>query len=367
MLLERHESFAREFRGEGLQPSGRRCIEQMGLAEAFDAVPQIALERFRFHDGRRSVLVPVPAPSDENPLMVSQPGLLEMLAGEADPFPDFRLLRGVTVTKLLREGGRVVGLETSGYPAEVRARLVVGADGRGSVVRRATELPVTSLEQEYDVLWLRADLEGFLPDRRTGHMDLAGPHLIFVYPSPDGHEQVGAVLPKGTYKQMSQADRLRWFVEHSSPQLGAALSRARISMRGPVALNVVCNRLDRWSEPGVLLIGDAAHTMSPIGGYGINMALRDAIVAANHLVPVLQEGALDFTIDSAAAAVANERLPEIQRVQDVQTREAPRLLRPNRGFLLLAPLIARYPALLRLMTRRRARLRQELVEIELRV
>ena len=367
VLLEREESSARELLGEELQPGARRCIEQMGLKEELGALPQIMLERFRLHDGRRSVLVAVPTQSDENPSMVSQPGLLEVLVTEANSFPDFRLLRGVTVTKLVHELGRVVGLETSGYPSEVRARIVVGADGRGSTVRLATELRVTSRREEFDVLVLRADLGDFLPDRRTGHIDLAGPSPILVYPSADGLDQVAVVLPKGTCEQLSQEDRLLWLSEHSSEKLSASLERARLSIRGPIALEVECDRLDRWSEPGVLLIGDAAHTMSPIGGYGIDVALRDAIVAANHLVPVLQEGAPDPAVDSAAAAVATERLPEIQRVQALQTREIKRLLRRHRGLRLLAPLVALYPALLRLRTWRRARLQPELEEIELRV
>jgi 2-polyprenyl-6-methoxyphenol hydroxylase-like FAD-dependent oxidoreductase len=363
-LIERHTDFGREFRGEGLQPSGLACLHMMGLEEPFSRVPQSRPQRMRIYNGRSCFVVPMPD-GELRPCMVSQPGLLEMLVAEAARFPGFHLARGVGVRDLVHEEGRVVGVVTTEQQSPLRARLVIGADGRGSLVRRKTSLPVTDLQQVFDILWMKVDLGEFLPDRDTGHMEAAGPQII-VYPSPEGHHQVGVVLAKELSTELTPEQRWEWIGRQASPELADALRRAERAISGPVLLKVVCDRLERWSEPGVLLIGDAAHAMSPVGGQGINMALRDAVIAANHLVPALRDSSPE-TVDRACHELAEERLGEIRRMQELQTLEGRRLRRPSKLALrVVLPLLARFgPGLLTRANRRRASMRTGLTDVAL--
>ncbi|MCB9762658.1 MAG: FAD-dependent monooxygenase [Alphaproteobacteria bacterium] len=365
-VVERHLDFAREFRGEGLQPSGLTCIEQMGLAEPFAAVPQRTVARMCFFDGRRVVEIPIPG-GGATTRMVSQPGMLEMFATESARYDGFTLLRGCTFMGLEREGGRVVGARVRDADGArvLRARLVVGADGRGSRTRRESGLAGVSLSQVFDVLWLKADLKGFLPDARSVWWQMAGAHAVLCYPSPDGLEQIGVVLAKGEVRSLPAAQRLDWILDRLDSPLGEALRAARDSVVGPAMLKVICERLETWSAPGLLLLGDAAHPMSPVGGQGINMALRDAIVAANHLCPAL---AGEGDLDAACAAIAAERLTEIREIQALQTREGQRLLNPSPFLIKLVPLLLKIPGLdITRMNRRRARMRSGLAEVALRV
>lgn len=367
-LVERHADFRREFRGEGLQPSGLRCLQAMGLGRALERVPQTVARTMRIYDGSRFLSFPIRSASGEETRMVSQPRLLEMLVREAQAFPHFRFDAACPVRSVLREQGRVRGIEIAGDSVPIRARLVVGTDGRASTVRRATALEATSLDQTYDLLWARVDLDGFLPDDSTGHLEWAGPHTILAYPSPDGHHQMGVVLAKGEWRQVPRDERWPWILSRASAPLSRALARAGGPIAGPALLNVVCDRLEHWSEPGVLLLGDAAHAMSPVGGQGINMALRDAVVAANHLVPAFAAGD-EGSIDRACSEIAEERLVEIRRVQRLQTREGRRLRPPSRlARRIVLPLAARLaPHTMRNLNRRRAALRRGQVDVRLTV
>ncbi|MCB9795566.1 MAG: FAD-dependent monooxygenase [Alphaproteobacteria bacterium] len=363
-VVEKAQDFNRQFRGEGLQPSGMSCLAQMGLSEAFEQVPKRQASRMRFfHGGRETEL----AVADTGTRMVHQPAMLDMFAAQSEAFEGFTLVRGAPFQELLWEGERVVGarVKVDGAPQELRARLVVACDGRGSRARRQAELPSTSLDQRFDILWLKADLGDFLPDTRTIWWEMAGDHAVLVYPSPTGVHQLGVILGKGEAREIPPAQRLDQVISWVSPRLREALEAARQGVEGPALLKVVCERLERWSRPGLLLLGDAAHPMSPVGGQGINMALRDAIVAANHLVPPLREGAAPEALDAAAAAVAEERLPDIIGIQDMQTRAGRKLAHPPTWALRLLPWLKRLGIDPTRFNRRRWRMRQGLTEVRL--
>jgi 2-polyprenyl-6-methoxyphenol hydroxylase-like FAD-dependent oxidoreductase len=267
--------------------------------------------------------------------MMSQPALLQLLADQAARHPSFRLDRGVTMRDFLSENGRVVGVRASaGDGARAyRADLVVGADGRHGATRKHSGLPELSAPQSYDVLWLKVPCPDAYPDRSTAVAELAVSRAAFAFPTADGQVQVGFVIPKGGFAALRARNAEGWTEEligRLPAYLADHLRAHREAVAGATLLNVVCGRLTEWTAPGLLLIGDAAHPMSPVGGQGVNIALRDALVAANHLVPVLAAGADPSAVDVAARRVRDERWPEIVAVQQMQEDQARVLFTPDR-------------------------------------
>jgi 2-polyprenyl-6-methoxyphenol hydroxylase-like FAD-dependent oxidoreductase len=335
-VLEMHHDFARAFRGEGLQRSGIDAFRQMGLGQQFDRIPYIEAKIVEIYSGGRLVVRADPAGLGRGQArLVSQPALLQMLAEEAGKYPSFRLDHGVTVRDLLRENGRVVGVRASADegPREYRADLVVGADGRHAATRKHSGLPELMAPQSYDILWLKVPYPDAYPDRSTGVFEIAPNRTAIAFPTADGQLQVGFVIPKGGYAALRARGVEQWtdeLIGRLPAYLADHLRAHRQAVAGATLLNVVCGRLTEWTVPGLLLIGDAAHPMSPVGGQGVNIALRDALVAANHLCPVLNAGADPSAIDAATQRVRAERWPEIVAVQDMQQHQAQMLFGPDR-------------------------------------
>src|SRR5437868_1434228 len=335
-VLETHHDFARAFRGEGLQRSGIDAFRQMGLGEQFDRIPHVEVQSIELHSRGRLVFRDAAARHGRAPARaVSQPALLQMLADEAGKHPSFRLERGATVREFLREGGRVVGVRASADdgPREFGADLVVGADGRHAATRKHSGLPEISIPQRYDVLWLKVPYPDGHPDRTTVLVDLAANRVLVAFPSADGQLQVGFFIPKGSFPALRARAVAEWtdeLIGRVPAYLADHLRAHREAVAGATLLDVVCGRLTEWTLPGLLLIGDAAHPMSPIGGQGINIALRDALVAANHLCPVLLAGGDPLAIDAAARRVRDERWPEVVAVQQMQQHQARILFAPDR-------------------------------------
>ncbi|MCA9689621.1 MAG: FAD-dependent monooxygenase [Nannocystaceae bacterium] len=369
-LLERHVDFAREFRGEGLQPSGVDCIEQMGLGAALKDVPQTRLTRSWFGIRGDVIELPLRFSELEQLRVVSQPHLLARITAAARAYPSFTPRMGATVRDVVRDAsGRVCGVRLADGEL-LQAALVIAADGRHSVIRRRLALAFESIEQGFDVLWSRGELEGRLAMRDGVYGELLpGGGIVTIFPSPAGGHQIGVVLRKGQYKELraSGADvDLGWLRGRVQPELWSMIERARARLCRPVLLDVICGRAAQWAVPGALLIGDAAHPMSPIGGQGINMALRDAIVAANHLSPALRDGAA--AIDRATAAVEAERRPEITLIQALQTRRSKGYdRRPSRLTLAVLKRLLRSSTFARLLLRRRAPFSRGIASVELRV
>jgi len=346
-LVERQRDFSREFRGEGFQPSGLDALRQMGLGEQFASLPSVRLQSLAlWRRGKKLVETPVPEQDSEMvPRMVSQPALLEMVVKECERFPNFRFDRGVTVRDVITEGGRVVGVRTT--DEELRADIVVGCDGRTSALRRRSGLHEERTAQAFDILWCKLPLPPFWP--RPGHAELhatdAG--VILCFPSYDGTLQLGWAVAKGRYKELKDQGVDAWLVElvrHVRADLAAHIRANADRVRNPFVLDVVCDRLIKWTAPGLLLIGDAAHPMSPVGGQGVNVALRDALCAANELVPVLREDGSPAEIDAAAARVQALRMDEVIAIQNIQTRQSGLMLQQGwyaKVMTLLIPLAAR--------------------------
>jgi 2-polyprenyl-6-methoxyphenol hydroxylase-like FAD-dependent oxidoreductase len=339
-VLETHHDFARVFRGEGLQRSGIDAFRQMGLGEQFDRLPHVVVQTIELHAGGRLVFRAAAARHGRAPARaVSQPALLNMLADEAGKFPAFRLERGVTLRDFLRENGRIVGVRASAEdgPRQFRADLVVGADGRHAATRKHSGLSELSIPQRYDVLWLKVPFPDGHPDRTTVLVDLAPSRVLVAFPSADGQLQVGFFIPKGSFPMLRARAVVEWtdeLIGRAPDYLADHLRAHREAVAGVTLLNVVCGRLSEWTLPGLLLIGDAAHPMSPIGGQGINIALRDALVAANHLCPVLTAGSDAAAIDAATRRVRDERWPEVVAVQQLQENQGRQFLNEHWGMRL---------------------------------
>jgi 2-polyprenyl-6-methoxyphenol hydroxylase-like FAD-dependent oxidoreductase len=332
-LLERQTDFAREFRGEGLMPSGVDALVQMGLERDVDALPQRRLGCIEIFRGAQRLVRLALTPEQIGafgPRMVSQPALLEMLTTQAGQFPSFRLERGVTARDLLRdERGRVVGVRAEdGGGRDYRGDLVIGTDGRTSVLRHRAGLHEERSPQAFDVVWCKVPLPAFLADGVTARAYLGRGHAALMFPSWDGRLQLGWIIAKGTFGDLRRHGVDVWLEEmarHVSPDLAAHLRAERAAITQPFLLDVVCDRLVRWTAPGLLLLGDAAHPMSPVGAQGINIALRDALVAANHLCPALERGDGPDLLDAAGRRIEEERLPEVSAIQELQ-QAPPRVL-----------------------------------------
>ena len=323
-LIERRQDFGREFRGEVFMPSGIDALQQMGLSSLLDSIPTNPLANVAVYMNGRLLLSEALSEATFNnqlPLAVSQPALLEGIVGLAGASPHFTFRRGVSISKVIVEAGQVCGVDLRGEAGDesLRADLVIGADGRNSAIRRHLHLEPQHASPPMDIVWCKIPCpEGFQGVRAY----LGRGHLLIAYQTWDGSLQMGWAILKGTFGELRERGIEQWVHEmakHVSEDLASHLRQHSSSAARPFLLDTVSDRVTRWSAPGALLIGDAAHTMSPVGAQGVNIALIDAIVAANRLVPVLSCDTPDpIDLANALAAIEGERLPEITEIQDLQ-------------------------------------------------
>jgi 2-polyprenyl-6-methoxyphenol hydroxylase-like FAD-dependent oxidoreductase len=331
-LLESRPDFDRRFRGDALAPPVLELLDALGLAQPLLAeIPHGTADAFvwrtptrayRLADYRRtSATYPYYA-------LVPQGRFLPFMVERAARFPGFRVEMGARVSALLRDldgaaAGRVTGVEYTrgGERHRLRADLVVGADGRNSKVRTLSTITATELGAHLDICWYEVP-------RRDGDPPLSGLELIaepgatLAVLGQAASWQLGYTIPAGTFPELRAggigpvAGALRRRLPWLGDRLDGLTDVNQLSL-----LPVRITRTDRWSEPGLLLIGDAAHVISPVGGNGVNFAVLDAVEAANRLVgPLLADQVDPTAVDAAAAAVEAARRPQVDRDQERQKR-----------------------------------------------
>jgi 2-polyprenyl-6-methoxyphenol hydroxylase-like FAD-dependent oxidoreductase len=343
-LLERQVDFEREFRGEVLMPSGLNALAQIGLG--LESVPHVRVTGIELYRGVRRVFSFPIAASTPGPVVVSQPAMLEMLVAQAGRLPNFSLERGVTVRDLIRQGERVAGViaDTARGTREIPADFVIGTDGRASVIRKRAGFHGERTPQAFDVVWFKLPADGLDKGGVARVYPWPG-HAVLVIPTYGDKLQIAWIIDKGTFGEIRRMGTEGWVEEmtaYVSPDFAAHVRANRGSLSHPFLLDVICDRLTRWTVPGLLMLGDAAHPMSPVGGQGINIALRDAIVAANHLCPALLAEAGAERLDEAAHRVQVERMPEVVQIQQLQ-QIGPRVLfrqSPLSRILLTTPILS---------------------------
>ena len=312
VVLEKHGDFLRDFRGDTIHPSTLELMDELGVLETFLKLPHQEVPELSAQIGDRSLPF---ADFRHLPTRCKFVGLmpqwdfLRFLAAQAAPYSTFQLVMRAEVTGLIDERGRVVGVHATRPegPLEVRADLVVAADGRASVVREKAGLRVQELGAPMDVLWFRLSRGPDDPQQTMGRFDVG---RIFIMINRGEYWQCGYVIPKGSVEEIRQRglETFRSDVVRLAP-FAASREREIRDWEDVKLLTVRVDRLRRWYRPGLLCIGDAAHAMSPIGGVGINLAIQDAVAAANLLAEPLRLGRL-----------TTDHLRLVQRRRELPTR-----------------------------------------------
>jgi 2-polyprenyl-6-methoxyphenol hydroxylase-like FAD-dependent oxidoreductase len=323
-VFERHKDFSREFRGEFAQPSLLEALEQLGILSALRGGGRVvAMSAGRMHHRGRAFASNVGENGAPAGYAVHQPSLLALLHAECGRFPRYALTTGAAVTGLVQKDGRVRGVvaKIDGREEPIAARLVVVCNGRASALRKQVGLEADNLQAPHNLLWLRFDLAKrpeLCPDVLEGFVTKNA--FCVLYPTYGHQAQL--------MWQRNRKHPLDW--KASIATLKPELLADTPSKWHPIfeaamndeterqVLNVLCDRLRRWWSPGVMFLGDAAHTMSAIGGQGLTIAVRDAIVAANHLVRAHREGA--ELGDALCERIEAERRPEVEKMQAFQVR-----------------------------------------------
>jgi 2-polyprenyl-6-methoxyphenol hydroxylase-like FAD-dependent oxidoreductase len=320
-VIEASRSFRRIFRGEGLMPSGLEAIAQMGLSEVVERIPHRAIDAWEFYIENRPIFrVDEPMESEGPPCtLISQPAFLEAVLEQANDCKSFELIQGTAVQDVLRQDNRVSGVKL-GDGRAIMADLVIGVDGRNSVVRQRANLALDQDAQSFDILWFKLPTSPQFAKENIFYAILKGQEGFGAFQSSEGNFQVGWSLHKDDPLDWQQIDWAEKLASTSPDWLATHFRQQKDAIERPLLLSVVVGRCPQWHIPGLLLLGDAAHPMSPIRAQGINMALRDAIVAANHLVPLLQQSNL-AAIDAVLPQIQAEREPEIIQTQKLQQAE----------------------------------------------
>lgn len=347
VVLEKWPDFFRDFRGDTIHPSTMTILKELGLLKEFLALPheetrvlgaRVGEETYTIADFSRTRLA--------TPFIAFMPqwDFLHFVAQKAQAYKSFTLLMETEATGLLKEGGRTVGVRARhrGAELEIRAELLVGADGRHSTVREAAGIVAREFGAPMDVLWFRLSRLADDPEETLGSI---GPGHFMVMIERASYWQCGFVIPKGGFERVKGEglERLRERILELAPFLGERVMEIK-TWEDVKFLAVAVDRVTGWARPGLLLIGDAAHAMSPVGGVGINLAVQDAVAAANVLVPAFDKGAPTLP---ELRAVERRRRFAVRATQRLQRIVQKQII----GTVLASSTLPKVPPFLRLLRR----------------
>ena len=354
-VLEKHVDFFRDFRGDTVHPSTLEILRELGLLERFLKRPHDEVRTLTGRVANEKITIAdmshLPVPTRFVALM-PQWDFLDFLAQEARHYPTFNLRMESEATDLLIDGNRVGGVVLKSGE-EVRARLTLAADGRASILRDKARLPRKDLSAPIDVLWFRLPKKP-TPTNVTGGTFGAGTMVVQI--DRGDYWQCAYVVPKGAAGEIRSKgiEAFREDVAHAAPELASAVDTLE-NWDQVKLLSVTLDRLTCWWRPGLLAIGDAAHAMSPVGGVGINLAIQDAVAAANILAAPLAAGR---DVDPLLKKVQARRAFPTRVIQAVQKAIHDRVLTPlvvRKAVLEKVPLVLRlfqrFPVLRRIPAR----------------
>ena len=324
-VLEKHPDFFRDFRGDTVHPSTLEILDELGMLDDFLKLPHQEVRQLSGQIGDTSLTLAdfthLPTRAKFIAFMPHW-DFLNFLAGRARAYPSFSLQMETEVTGLCFDGERVTGVraKTPTGARDIYADLVVGADGRKSTVREAAGLKSIDFGAPMDVLWMGIPREPSDPAQLLGRLDYG---QIFVLIDRGDYWQAGLVVRKGAYDEIRQRGlpALRDDIRKLAPFLGDRVNALK-TWDDIKLLTVQVDRLEKWYRDGCLCIGDAAHAMSPVAGVGINLAIQDAVAAANFLVPTFRS---QLEARSSASPVPHpasliSALAQIQKRRDLPTR-----------------------------------------------
>jgi 2-polyprenyl-6-methoxyphenol hydroxylase-like FAD-dependent oxidoreductase len=309
VVLEKHNDFLRDFRGDTVHPTTLRIMDELGFIDEFLRLPHTKIDRVAFDTdgsirtfGNFTVLKRL---GFRQPYIAMMPqwDFLDFIAEKATAYPEFTLVRNAEATGLIFDGDRVAGVRTPDL--EVRAELVIAADGRKSAVRAAAGLQTAAAHSPMDVLWFRLKWRPGDPQELFG---VARKGLMMVMIYRGDYWQVAYLMPKGSNPRGGSLEEFKQRIVTAQPRLREHVDDLS-SWDDTSELDVRVDRLETWWRTGVLCIGDAAHAMSPAGGVGINLAVADAVAAANTLCAPLRQG-----------RVTDNDLAKVQRRRELPTR-----------------------------------------------
>jgi 2-polyprenyl-6-methoxyphenol hydroxylase-like FAD-dependent oxidoreductase len=312
VVLEKHQDFLRDFRGDTIHPSTLELMYELGLLEEFLKRPHQEVRELAGQVGKEVVKI-----ADFTHLathckflaLMPQWDFLNFIVEQGRRYPQFKVQMQAEVVDLTNENGRITGVKakTSNGMVEIRANLTIGADGRHSIVRERAGLQVMDIGAPMDVFWMRFSRRQGDPEQALGHV---APGKMFVMIDREDYWQCAFLIPKGAADEVRSRgiEHFRQDIASLEPCLSDRVSELR-DWNDVSLLTVKVDRLRQWSRPGLLCIGDAAHAMSPVGGVGINLAIQDAVAAANLLAAKL-----------AAGSPINQDLDAVQRRREFPTR-----------------------------------------------
>jgi 2-polyprenyl-6-methoxyphenol hydroxylase-like FAD-dependent oxidoreductase len=350
-VLEKHADFLRDFRGDTVHPSTLQIMAELGVLDAFLERPHQKISVIRGLIGDDEISI-----GDFRRLnttckfmaMMPQWEFLDFLAETGARYPNFQVLTRHDVTELIDDGGRIVGVraETPDGTIDIHADLVIGADGRHSTVRDLAGFEITDIGAPIDVLWMRLSKKPSDPDAILGRMNHGA---VLITLDRGDYWQCAYVIKKGGNDALRARglDAFRQDIVRIAPFLADRVGELE-DWEQVKLLTVAVNRLKRWWRPGLLCIGDAAHAMSPVGGVGINLAIQDAVAAANILSSPLLAGTVGTGDLEAVQRRRTLAMKVIQKMQVViQERVIDRVLKSDKPIKAPAPLklFNRFPAL----------------------